>query len=191
MAQIMTQSMCQPLQQRLRQGMRLGALSIALLWALPAQADVIDWFGIEQRPNIDGLKKLYVGAGLSNALVAAHAEAPTQYGNVYAKVGTFYDGEEVAGQVGWRYPYQYSGDTRNGYFLGGFIGHVESDSLNGELYNRLGAGLELSYLWQNALRSGSASVAVAAGEENTADDGSKRRATPMLIFSVTFGFGAL
>jgi hypothetical protein len=187
MAQVMTQSM----RSRLTQGLRLGALSIGILLALPAQADVIDWFGIEQRPNIDGLKKLYVGAGLSNALVAAHAEAPTKYGNVYAKVGTFYDGEEVAGQVGWRYPYQYSGDTRNGYFLGGFIGHVESDNLNGELYNRLGAGLELSYLWQNALRSGSASVAVAAGEEDTANNGVKKRATPMLIFSVTFGLGVL
>lgn len=187
----MTQVMTQYMSRRLTQGLRIGALSIGMLLAVSAQADVIDWFGIEQRPNTDGLKKLYVGAGLSNALVAAHAEAPTKYGNVYAKAGQFYDGEEIAGQIGWRYPYQYSGATRNGYFLGGFIGHVESDSLNGELYNRLGAGLELSYLWQNALRSGSASVAVAAGEEDTANNDVKKRATPMLLFSVTFGLGVL
>ena len=185
----MTQVMTQYMSRRVIQGLRLGTLSIGMLLAMSAQADVIDWFGIEQRPNIEGLKKIYVGGGLSNALVAAYAEAPTEYGNVYAKVGQFYDGNEVAGQVGWRYPYQYSGATKNGYFLGGFIGHVESDSLNGELYNRLGAGLELSYLWQNALRAGSASIAVAGGEEKTANNGSKRRATPMLIFSVTYALG--
>ncbi len=187
----MTQVMMQYMSRRLTQGLRIGALSIGMLFAMSAQADVIDWFGIEQRPNIAGLKKLYVGGGLSNALVYAHAETPTAYGNVYAKAGQFYDGQEVAGQVGWRYPYQYSGSGNNGYFIGGFIGHVESDSLNGELYNRLGAGLELSYLWQNALRAGSASVAVAAGEENTANNGIKTRATPLLIFSVTFGLGVL
>lgn len=185
----MTQVMMQYVSRRLNPMLRIGALSIGMLFTASAQADVIDWFGIEQRPNIEGLKKLYVGGGLSNALVYGHAEAPTKYGNVYVKAGQFYDGEELAGQVGWRYPYQYSGSTRNGYFLGGFIGHVESDSLNGELYNRLGAGLEFSYLWQNAMRAGSVSVAVAAGEEDTANNGIKKRATPMLIFSATFGLG--
>lgn len=187
----MTQVMTQYMSRRLTHGLRIGALSIGMLLAMSAQADVIDWFGIEQRPNIEGLKKVYVGAGLSNALVAAYAETPTAYGNVYVKAGSFYDGDEIAGQVGWRYPYQYSGATNNGYFLGGFIGHVESDSFNGELYNRLGAGLELSYLWQNALRAGSASIAIAGGEESTAANGAKRRTSPMLMFSVTFGFGVL
>lgn len=187
MAQVMTHHMSR----RLTHGLRIGALSIGMLLAMSAQADVIDWFGIEQRPNTEGLKKVYVGGGVSNSLIFAHAEAPTQYGNVYAKAGQFYDGEGVAGQLGWRYPYQYSKDTRNGYFLGGFIGHIESDSLNGELYNRLGAGLELSYLWQNALRAGSASVALVAGEEKTANNGTQTRATPMLMFGVTFGLGVL
>lgn len=185
----MTQVMMPRMSRRLGQTVRAGLLSVGLLSALSAQADVIDWLNIEQRPNIEGLKTLYVGGGLSNAFVYVHTETPTPYGNVYAKVGQFYDGDGVAGQVGWRYPYQYSGDGQNGYFLGGFIGHVESDSLNGELYNRLGAGVELSYLWQNALRSGSASLAMAGGEENTANNGSKRRATPMVIFSATFSFG--
>ena len=185
----MTQVMTQYASRRLTQGLRASALSIGMLLAVSAQADVIDWLGIEQRPNIDSLKTVYVGGGLSNAFVYAHAEAPTQYGNLYAKAGQFYDGEEVAAQLGWRYPYQYSAATNNGYFIGGFIGHIESDSLNGELYNRLGAGLELSYLWQNALRAGSASLAVAGGEEKTANNGSKTRATPLLIFSVTFGLG--
>lgn len=184
----MTQVMVPNMSRRFAPMARIGALSMGMLLAMSAQADLIDWLQIEQRPNNEGLKSLYVGAGLSNAFVYAHAEAPTKYGNVYAKTGQFYDGEGIAGQIGWRYPYQYSGNTRNGYFLGGFIGHIESDRFDGELYNRLGAGLEISYLWQNALRSGSASVAVAVGEQDTADNGSRRRATPMLIFSATFGF---
>ncbi|MEC7118766.1 MAG: hypothetical protein VXW65_02535 [Pseudomonadota bacterium] len=179
------------MQQTSRRWVQIGMLSMALSVGMTAQADVIDWLGIEQRPNLEGLKKVYAGAGLSNAFINTYAESPTPYGNVYAKVGQFYDGNGLAGQLGWRYPYAYTGVDRNGYYLGGFVGHVEADSFDGDDYNRLGAGLELSYIWMNAVRAGSVSMAVAAGEEKTDSRGTKRRATPMVLFSFTFGLGVL
>jgi hypothetical protein len=171
-------------------GLRGLLLVSGLMAGAVAQADVIDWLDLETRPNTKDLKSVYVGVGLTNALVHANAEAPTKYGNVYAKVGQFYDGEGVAGVLGWRYPYAYTGTDQNGYYLGGFVGHVENDRLDHALYNRLGGGLELSYLWSNTQRITAASVAFAAGVEKTAENGTKKRAKPMVLFSYSFGVGA-
>lgn len=169
----------------------VGVLLACLAVTSTAQADVIDWLGWEEtRPDIKGLSTVYVGVGISNAFVNANVEAPTPYGNVYAKMGQFYDGQGVAGQVGWRYPYAMTGVDKNGYYLGGFVGHIENDSLDFERYNRLGGAAELSYVWMNAQRMGSASIAIGAGEQTTGKNGEQKFSKPMMVFSITFGIGA-
>ena len=173
----------------MRNGLQGLMLISSLMAGAVAHADVIDWLDLETRPNLKDLKTVYIGAGLTNALVHVNAEAPTAYGNVYAKVGQFYDGKGVAGVLGWRYPYAYSGTDQNGYYLGGFVGHVQNDRLDNQRYNRLGGGLEMSYLWSNSQRLSAASVAVAAGVEKTGDNGAKKRAKPMIIFGYSFAVG--
>lgn len=169
----------------------VGVLLACLAVTGVAHADVIDWLGWEEnRPDTKGLSKVYVGLGFSNALVHGNAEVPTPYGNVYARVGQFYDGEGVAGQLGWRYPYAMTGVDKNGYYLGGFVGHIENDRLDGERYNRLGGAVELSYVWMNAARAGSASVAIGAGEQTSSEAGEQKFSKPMVVFSFTFGIGA-
>lgn len=171
-------------------GLRVLMLVGGALLGAAAQADVIDWLELETRPDTKGLHHVYLGVGLTNALVHVNAEAPTAYGNVYGKMGQFYDGQGVAGQLGWRYPYALNGTDKDGYYLGGFVGHIQNDRLDNERYNRLGAGLELSYLWMNPQRITAASVSVGAGVEKTADNGEKKRATPSILFSYSFGIGA-
>lgn len=169
----------------------VGVLLACLAVTGVAQADVIDWLGWdENRPDTKGLSPVYVGVGFTNALVHANAEVPTPYGNVYAKVGQFYDGQGLAGQVGWRYPYAMTGVDKNGYYLGGFVGHIENDRLDGERYNRLGAGAEVSYVWMNDARAGAASVAIGAGEQTSSKTGEQKFSKPMMVFSITFGIGA-
>jgi hypothetical protein len=174
----------------MKDGLRLGVLAACLMAGGAVHADVIDWLGWEVRPDTTGLKPVYLGVGLTNALLHFNAEVPTAYGNVYAKVGQFYDGKEVAGQIGWRYPYLLTGTDQNGYYLGGMLGHIQNDRLDGDRYNRLGGALELSYVWSNVHRINAASVAIGAGVEKTGDSGEKKRAKPTILFSYTFGVGA-
>jgi hypothetical protein len=126
---------------------------------------------------------------MTNALLHVNAEMPTKWGNAYAKVGQFYDGKGVAGQVGFRYPYLYTGTDKNGYYLGGFVGHVENDIVNFERYNRLGVGMELSYVWLNSDRLAAASVAVAFGEHKESNGVIARRTQPMILFGYSFNIG--
>lgn len=91
---------------------------------------------------------------------------PTDYGNLYVKVGGFLDGpKEAAGQIGFRYPYYLTGTDKNGYYFGGFVGHVETKSIDGKKYNRLGAGGELSYVWMDNSRVSAASIGIGFGEQ--------------------------
>jgi hypothetical protein len=164
----------------------------ALLMVTPlAHADILDTLGWDRtRPDIKKLSTLYVGGGFANSFIYASAETPTPYGNVYARVGQYYKGDGVAGQLGWRYPYAYTGVDKNGYYLGGFIGHIKDDVLDGERYNRLGGGVELSYLSLRNELLASGSVALAFGESKTSKDGStQRKTTPMIIFAANFNVG--
>lgn len=174
----------------MKQWLPVGVLLAGLMAGASAHADVIDWLGWgDTRPQTKDLPTVYVGGGFTNAFFHANVEAPTPYGNTYLKLGQYYDGEGLAALAGWRYPYALTGVDQNGYYLGGFVGHIESDSLNAENYNRLGAGLELSYVFMNPQRAGAASVSVAGGEEKTGDNGEKRRSKPIILFSLTFGIG--
>ncbi len=164
----------------------------ALLLATPlAHADILEklgWSGT--RPDPKSLSKVYLGGGLANSLIFASAEAPTPYGNVYAHVGQFYKGGGVAGQLGWRYPYAYTGVDKNGYYLGGFVGHIEDGTIDGERYNRLGVGLELSYLTLRKEALNAFGVALVAGEKKQDNAGAViKRTTPQVMFSANFNVG--
>lgn len=138
----------------------------------------------------DGLKKVYAGVGFTNDLLHFNAEVPTGYGTVYAKAGSFLGGaNEVAGTVGFRYPYYLTGTDQNGYYFGGFVGHIESGSINREDYNRLGVGLELSHVWLNSSRLSAVSIGIGVGERKTGDNGQENKPKPMVLFGYSFNFG--
>ncbi|XID75699.1 hypothetical protein ACF3NA_03945 [Alkanindiges sp. WGS2144] len=167
----------------------VALFTVGLLASATAQAAIKDWLP-EPATDVTGLKTIYAGAGVTGQLFHLNAEVPTGYGNVYAKVGGFLDGpKEAAGQVGFRYPYYLTGTDKNGYYFGGFIGHIETRSLDDKKYNRLGAGGELSYVWMNKSRISAASVGIAVGEEKTGRYGTKERAKPMVLASYSFNFG--
>ena len=144
----------------------------------------------ETKPYLKDIPQFYVGAGFTNSLLHAYADLPTRYGNGYVKIGTMLDGEGVAGQVGVRYPYYLKPNSADGYYLGGFIGHIAGDSFQNEKYNRLGAGAELSWVKANNRRITVASVALAFGEEKGEGPGNnKRRSIPTILFGYSVGLG--
>lgn len=164
-------------------------LTVGLMTSVSAQAAVKDWF---PKPATDttGLKKVYAGVGITNELYHLNAEMPTGYGNIYVKAGGFIDGpNEPAGQIGFRYPYFLTGTDKNGYYFGGFVGHIETKTQDSKKYNRLGAGGELSYVWMNRSRVSAASVGIGVGERKKGRDGTKEDATPMIMFGYSFSFG--
>lgn len=138
---------------------------------------------------------IYLGLGLSNELMHLIAEKPTTYGNFYARIGQFYDGEDVAGQVGYRYPYKLTGKNNNGVYVGAFIGHVEDDRdktnpvAEDQRYNRLGAGMDLSYVWFDTTRVSALSIGLYVPEKKKLYDGTQRQTEPALMFSYSLAAG--
>lgn len=132
---------------------------------------------------------IYVGAGLAGSLMHMVVEKPTKYGNFYARIGQFYEGEQAGGQVGYRYPYKFTGKNNNGVYLGVFGGQVESVKLDDERKYRLGGGADISYVGFDASRITSAGVGLYFGEEMTGKKGSKLepRAAVMFTFSIAAG----
>ena len=134
-------------------------------------------------------RPIYLGGGLTKELMHGTAVKPTEYGNFYAKVGQFYDGDGVAAQAGYRYPVALSGKDNNGVYLGGFAGHVEAEKDEGKLKNRLGGGLDVSYLWFDASRISSLSVGVYMGETFKDDLGVDRTEKVQAMFSLNLSGG--
>lgn len=174
----------------MRKQWKLPLCIVALMCGAQAQAAVKDWL---PEPKVDtaGLEKVYAGVGFTNDLLHVNAEVPTGFGNVYAKLGGFVssDNNEVAGLVGFRYPYSLNGTDKNGYYLGGFLGHIEASDLGGKGYNRLGVGTELSYVWMNSARISAVSIGVGIGEQKKGSNGVRDHASPIALFSYTFNFG--
>lgn len=169
---------------------KMPVCALALLCATHAEAAVKDWL---PSPSVEtaGLKKLYAGAGFSNEMIHFNTEVPTGYGNFYAKAGGFLDSDngDFAGLVGFRYPYALSGTDKNGYYLGGFLGHIEESDVGGKPYNRLGAGAEISYVWMNQSRISAASIGVGFGEQKTGPNGTRDHSSAVVMFSYTINFG--
>lgn len=131
----------------------------------------------------------YAGVGLSNGFMHFLAEKPTRIGNFYAKIGQFYGGTGVAGQVGYRYPYKLTGVNNNGVYVGAFAGHVADDRKDGKRYNRLGAGIDISYLWFDASRIGALSMGLYFAEPTKEANGERKEIKPKLMASISLAAG--
>lgn len=132
-----------------------------------------------------------IGAGFTKKLLHANLEWVNPYGIAYAKAGAFLNDESPAGgQVGFRYPYHLTGTDKNGYYIGAYAGHIESKQIDGEEKARLGAGVDLAYVWLNSERISTFSVGIGAGERMKNANGDLIEKTePTLQFSYTLSFG--
>ena len=139
--------------------------------------------------HTDKLKMVYGGVGMTNRLVHANAELVTPYGIAYGKVGAFLNGEDLGAQAGFRFPYHFTGIDQNGYYVGAFLGHTENTKLDNERIQRLGGGIDLSYVLLNAQRISTASVGLKFSEKLKGRYGSEKSADPELQFSYSLSFG--
>jgi len=132
-----------------------------------------------------------VGAGITQELLHLNAEWVNQYGIAYTKAGVFLDDDNPFGaQVGFRYPYYFTGEAKNGYYIGAYLGHLDSQFKNNEYKSRLGAGIDLAYVWLSPERISTLSVGLGAAEKFKNQAGEVTADTePQLQFSYTLSFG--
>ena len=192
----------------------IGSVATAFIYSAPAQADetaavatdaaapdkkagfvdgamnsTLDYFGLNHT-RVDDLHSYYVGVGDTNSLLHVGIEAPTQFGHVYAKVGEFADGKNVAAQVGFRMPYLYVHEKDNdGVYFGAYAGDIENAGINNKRRNRLGVALEMSYLLLNKTSLTAASVSVGFAKTDKNGEADQQKVTPILMFGLTWGFG--
>ena len=154
-----------------------------------AMDSTIDYFGLNHT-RVDGLHQVYVGVGDTNSLLHFYADAPTRFGHVYAKVGQFFDGKDIAGQVGFRMPYNYeSAKNNNGIYFGAYAGHIENSSVGTERKNRLGAAIEMSYLFLNKTSLTAASVSIGGAQTDSKGNADQQKITPIIMFGLSWGYG--
>lgn len=155
-----------------------------------AMDSTLDYFGFNQT-RVDNLHQVYVGLGNTNSLLHAYVDAPTRFGHVYAKVGQFFDGNEIAGQVGFRMPYHYeNAKNNNGFYFGAYAGHIEHSSVGlPESKNRLGAALELSYLFLNKTSLTAASISIGGAQTEKTGNADQQNITPIVMFGLSWGYG--
>ncbi|APR70827.1 MULTISPECIES: hypothetical protein [Acinetobacter] len=132
-----------------------------------------------------------VGAGFTKKLLHANLEWVNPYGIAYAKAGAFMNDDNPAGgQLGFRYPYHLTGTDKNGYYIGAYVGHIESKQIDNEEKARLGAGVDLAFVWLNSERISTFSVGIGAGERMKNANGDLIEKTePTIQFSYTLSFG--
>jgi hypothetical protein len=149
----------------------------------------IDWFGLNHT-RVDGLHSVYVGGGDTNSLLHVYAEAPTRFGHVYVKAGEFFQGNKLVGQVGFRMPYQYNSEKNNdGVYFGAYAGYLDNTSIGTERKDRLGAALEVSYLFLNRTSLTAASVSIGGAQKFSAGTADQQRITPIVMCGLDFGMG--
>ena len=154
-----------------------------------AMDSTIDYFGLNHT-RVEGLHQVYVGVGDTNSLLHFYADAPTRFGHVYAKVGQFFDGKDIAGQVGFRMPYNYDNAKNNdGIYFGAYAGHIENSSVGTERKNRLGAAIEISYLFLNRTSLTAASVSLGGALAEKTGNADQQKITPIIMFGLSWGYG--
>ena len=132
-----------------------------------------------------------IGAGVTKKLLHANLEWVNPYGIAYAKAGVFInDDNEPGAQVGFRFPYYLTGTDQNGYYFGVYAGNLESVEVDGENFERLGAGIDLAYVLLNATRISTISVGIGAAEKIEGQNGGKKDIKPQLQFAYSLSFGA-
>lgn len=161
-----------------------------ILIAQGAHAAVNDFLPpAKLKEHTAGLKTVYGGVGMTNRLAHGNVEVVTPYGIGYGKVGVFTNGQDTGGQVGFRFPYHFTGTDQNGYYVGLYAGHTENAKIDNEQKQRLGVGVDLSYVLLSKERISTVSVGVGASEKLEGRYGAEFKSTPKLQFSYTLSFG--
>ncbi len=167
---------------------KIALMLLTSMIASMAQADMKDYLP-EAKLASKTTGKAYVGFGLSQELVHANAEWVTPYGIAYSKLGAFYKGgNEAGGQVGFRYPYYFTGTDANGYYFGVYGGYLDNISLDGKNYQRLGGGVDLAYVLLDKSRISSISIGMGVAEEVVGRYGSKKYMDPQLQIAYSLSF---
>lgn len=154
-----------------------------------AMDSTIDYLGFNHT-RIDDLHQVYVGVGDTNSLLHFYADAPTRFGHVYAKVGQYFDGKDLAAQVGFRLPYDYeNAKNNNGIYFGAYAGHIENSSVASVRKNRLGAAIEMSYLFLNKTSLTAVSVSLGGAQTEKTGNADQQKITPIIMFGLSWGYG--
>lgn len=132
-----------------------------------------------------------LGAGVTQQLIHLNTEWVNPYGIAYAKVGFFLTDDSPFGtQIGFRYPYYFTGKDKNGYYVGAYAGHIASKQVDNKDETRLGAGVDLAYVLLNKDRISTFSVGLGAGEELKNREGVVvEHIEPKIQFSYTLSMG--
>lgn len=155
-----------------------------------AQAALDDYLPpAKLKEHTASLNTVYGGFGMSNKLVHGNAEIITPYGIAYSKLGVFTNGEDLGAQVGFRFPYHFTGTDQNGYYIGVYGGHTENAKIDNEQKQRLGVGMDLSYVKLDKQRISTASLGIQLSENLEGRYGSESKTTPKLQFAYTLSFG--
>ena len=136
------------------------------------------------------LGRTYGGVGLTQRLAHLNAERITPYGIAYAKAGAFIeDTRPLGAQVGFRYPYHLNGKEANGYYIGGYLGHLDDVTLDDEHFQRLGAGMDLAYVNADKERISTLSIGIGAAQSKQGSKGSRKTTDPQVQVAYSLSFG--
>lgn len=168
---------------------RIGLLTLSALLSSITMAQNANY--LEAKINQGSAAAFNVGFGFTEKLLHVNGEYVVPYGIAYAKAGAYLNGDNTAGaQIGFRYPYFLTGKDKNGYYIGAFAGTIDSKPVDRNFESRLGAGVDLAYVWLNPERISTASIGLVAGEELTAANGDVVAKTePRLLISYSLSFG--
>ncbi|MFW2078965.1 hypothetical protein ACG94X_14840 [Acinetobacter sp. ULE_I010] len=162
-----------------------------------AHADVKDYLpdlkGVlpEAKIKPEDASKWNIGAGVTQRLLHVNGEWVNPYGIAYAKLGAFYNDDNlIGGQVGFRIPVALNGTDRNGFYLGVYAGSLQSKPVDGKDEIQYGAGGDLSYVLLNKDRISTFSVGMGAGSELHDKNGKMIVETrPQIQFAYTLSVG--
>ena len=162
-----------------------------------AHADVKDYLpdlkGVlpEAKIKPEDAYKWNIGAGVIQRLLHVNGEWVNPYGIAYAKLGAFYNDDNlIGGQVGFRIPVALNGTDKNGFYLGVYAGSLQSKPVDGKDEIQYGAGGDLSYVLLNKDRISTFSVGMGAGSELHDKNGKMIVETrPQIQFAYTLSVG--
>lgn len=144
----------------------------------------------EAKLKVETLSEWNIGAGITQKLAHLNTEWVNPYGIAYGKIGAFVnDGNEIGGQLGFRYPAALNGTDANGFYVGAFAGHLRAKTVNSKDESQLGGGLDLSYVLLNKDRISTLSVGLSAGEEVKVGNQVIYETKPEIQFAYTLSVG--
>ena len=162
-----------------------------------AHADVKDYLpdlkGVlpEAKIKPEDASKWNIGAWVTQRLLHVNGEWVNPYGIAYAKLGAFYNDDNlIGGQVGFRITVALNGTDKNGFYLGVYAGSLQSKPVDGKDEIQYGAGGDLSYVLLNKDRISTFSVGMGAGSELHDKNGKMIVETrPQIQFAYTLSVG--